>query len=166
MDISFDVKLQAEDLYRFNIYQTYRGIQGWISIVLGIIGFVMAGVTWNEAERLYTILYIAMGLLFWFYLPVTLWFRSKATLKTNVVLAGVLHYAVSEDSIRVTQGEESGELPWDAIYKIVSDKKQILIYSTRINAYIIPRQQIGDQYGAFAELAAKKLESYRLRLQD
>jgi hypothetical protein len=56
-------------------------------------------------------------------------------------------------------------MPWEAVYKAVSTKRQILIYSTRINAYIIPREQIGDQYDAFVELAGKMLEPYRMRLK-
>lgn len=161
----FDVKLQPKDLYRFNMYQTYTGLQGWISIILGILGFVMAGITFGEAEIPYTVMYIVVGLLFLFYVPVSLWFRAKSTLKTNAVLAGELHYEVSEEQIRVTQGQESGELPWDAIYKIVSNKSQILIYSTRINAYVIPREQIGEQYEVFCAIAKKKLDSYRLKLK-
>ena len=165
MSVSFDVQLQAKDLYRFNMYQTYTGLQGFVSIILGILGFVMAGITFGEAEVPYTIMYIVVGLLFWFYIPVSLWLRAKATMKTKKVLAGKLHYEVSEDSIHVTQGEDCGELPWDAIYKVISNKKQILIYSSRINAYIIPREQIGDQYDSFCEVARKKLESFRLRLK-
>jgi hypothetical protein len=110
-------------------------------------------------------MYIVVGLLFWFYIPVSLWFRAKATIRTNEVLSGILHYEVSESGFHVTQGEETGDLPWDGIYKAVSTKKQILIYTTRINAYIIPREQIGEQYDAFVELAAKQLPSYRLRLK-
>jgi hypothetical protein len=165
MNVSFDVKLQPQDLYRFNIYQTYRGMQGWISIILGILSFVMAVTTWGKTELIYTIMYVVVGLIFWFYIPVTLWLRAQATIRTNTVLAGELHYEVSEDCIRVTQGEEAGELPWDAIYKMISNKNQILIYTTRINAYIIPREQIGDQYDALVELANRKLESYRLRMK-
>ena len=55
--VEFDVQLQPKDLYRFNIYQTYTGIQGWISVILGILGFVMAGITFGAAELPYTILY-------------------------------------------------------------------------------------------------------------
>lgn len=165
MKVAFNVKLQERDLYRFNIYQAYTGLQGWISVILGILAFVMATVTFGEKSFEYTFLYIAVGLLFWFYMPVSFWFRAKATLKTNEVLANELHYEVSEEQIHVTQKEESGELPWDAVYKIVSNKNQILIYTNRINAYIIPMEQIGEQYAGFKEIAEKKLERFRLKLK-
>lgn len=165
--IEFDVQLEPKDLYRFNIHQAYTGLQGWTAIILGVLAFVMAAITFGKTDAgiRSTIIYIVAGLFFFFYIPVSLWSRSKITLKANAVLAGVLHYEVSEENIRVTQGEEEGVLPWEAVYKLVSNKNQILIYSTRINAYIIPREQIGTKYDGLCEVAKKKLESYRLKLK-
>lgn len=165
MKVSFDVQLQPKDLFRFNIYQTYTGMQGILSIVLGILGFVMAGLSVGKAEIPYTVMYIVVGLIFLFYIPVSLWFRAKQSLKNNAVLAGKLHYEVSEKGIHVVQGKETGDLPWDAVYKLVSNKHQILIYTTRVNAYVIPREQIGDQYDGVCEVAKKVLKPFQLKLR-
>lgn len=165
MKASFDVTLSPKDLYRFNMYQTYTGFQGWSSIVLGILGFVMAGISFQNGKTSYTLLYIAVGFLFLLYIPVALWFRAKETLKTNKVLAGTLHYEITEKNIHVSQGKETGDMEWQAIYKIVANAKQILIYSNRKSAYIIPMEQIGDQYAAFRTLAEQKLEKYKLRIK-
>ena len=125
MKVEFDVQLQPKDLYRFNMFQTYTGMSGIISIALGILAFVMAGIAASkpDTETGYLFMYIVMGAVFWFYVPISLWFRAKSTLKSNKVLAGKLHYEVSEEFIKVTQGKESGELPWNMVYKIVSAKK-------------------------------------------
>ena len=64
MNTAFDIKLEAKDLSRFNMYQTHTGLQGWISIILGILAFVMAGITFGHAETMYTMLYIGVGILF------------------------------------------------------------------------------------------------------
>lgn len=61
MKASFDVTLSQKDLYRFNMYQTYTGFQGWTSIVLGILGFVMAGISFQNGKISYTLLYTAVG---------------------------------------------------------------------------------------------------------
>ncbi len=52
MKASFDVTLSPKDLYRFNMYQTYTGFQGWSSIALGILGFVMAGISFQNGKHL------------------------------------------------------------------------------------------------------------------
>lgn len=69
MKASFDVTLSPKDLYRFNMYQTYTGFQGWSSIALGILGFVMAGISFQNGKTSYTLLYIAVGFLFLLYIP-------------------------------------------------------------------------------------------------
>ena len=78
---------------------------------------------------------------------------------------GTLHYEITEKNIHVSQGKETGDMEWQAIYKIVANAKQILIYSNRKSAYIIPMEQMGDQYAAFRTLAEQKLEKYKLRMK-
>mgnify|MGYP000697755357 CR=1 FL=1 len=41
--MEFDIKLKSQDMYRFNMYQTYTGFHGWFSIIVSIIIFVVAG---------------------------------------------------------------------------------------------------------------------------
>lgn len=165
MEISFDIKLTPKDLFRFNMFQTYTTTQGPTSIILAIIVIVMSVVSFRDGQIGYGLLYIAAAVLFVVYIPGSLWGRAKAALKKNEVLAGTLHYQVSEKGIGVFQGEDSGLLPWDAIYKMVSNQKQVLIYSNRVNAYIIPREQLGDKYDALKEIARKQLPNYRLRMK-
>ena len=73
--------------------------------------------------------------------------------------------SITEKNIHVSQGKETGDMEWQAIYKIVANAKQILIYSNRKSAYIIPMEQMGDQYAAFRTLAEQKLEKYKLRMK-
>ena len=86
-------------------------------------------------------------------------------MKTNKVLSGVLHYEISEEGIKVTSGDESGELPWNLVYQVLTRKNSVLIYSNRVNAYIIPKDQLGDKYDTLIEIAQKSLESYRLKIK-
>ena len=55
MPLKFDITLTAEDMYRFNMYQTYSGFHGWFSIAFSILIFVVAGVTrgiWHRISGL------------------------------------------------------------------------------------------------------------------
>ncbi|MFQ8777600.1 MAG: hypothetical protein ACLR78_09365 [Roseburia sp.] len=51
MPLKFDITLTAEDMYRFNMYQTYSGFHGWFSIAFSILIFVVAGVTRGRSRR-------------------------------------------------------------------------------------------------------------------
>ena len=166
MNISLDIQIQAKDLYRFQMRQAYRGMQGWISILISLLMFVMAGVTVGESELMYTLLYCGAGVLFLVYVPVSLWFHAKTTMKTNQVLSGMLHYEIGDAGIHVVQGEEEADLPWNLVYKCIGTKKQVLIFSNRVSAFILPRPLIEEQYEDIKGLAVKHLEKYRVKFCD
>lgn len=165
MPIEFDITLTSKDMYRFNMYQMYSGFHGWFSVIVSILIFVVAGTTYGELEVTYTVLYVAFGIIFLLYLPVSLYLRSKHSLAASEVLRNSLHYAVGEDGFTVSQGEESAQLPWAQIYKMVGTKNNVLVYSNRTNAYVIPREQLGAAYQPLADLAVRKLEKYRVKMK-
>ena len=165
MPLKFDITLTAEDMYRFNMYQTYSGFHGWFSIAFSILIFVVAGVTRGKIEAAYTALYIVFGIVFLVYPPVSLYLRSKRTLAMSEVLRGTLHYEVDEEGLHVSQKEESALLPWEQIYKMVATKHNVLVYSSRKNAYVIPREQLGENYQALSNLAKEKLEKFRVKMK-
>lgn len=168
MPIEFDIKLKAKDMFRFNMYQTYTGFSGWSSIIFAASMFGMAGYTFytHGGEVVANILiYIFAGVLLLLYMPCSLWLRSKQSLKASPVLANTLHYIVDSDGFTVTQGEANGVLAWKQIYKMVATKHLVLVYSNRVNAYIIPRAQLGEQYVALAKLAVSKLPKFRVRMK-
>ena len=81
------------------------------------------------------------------------------------VLRGTLHYEVDAEGLHVSQKEESALLPWEQIYKMVATKHNVLVYSSRINAYVIPRAQLGESYAALQTQAAAHLPAYRLKMK-
>ena len=165
MQIDFDVQLSDKDLFRFNMRQAYMGLQGWISVVFAVVVFGLAGNALGQDAYGSAVMYVAIGVFVLLYVPLELQRRSKRTFKTNEAISNKLHYSLAEDAIRVRQGEETGELPWNLVYKMVSNKHQILIYSSRINAYVIPREQVAEQYDAIRELAEKALPANRVKMK-
>ena len=99
------------------------------------------------------------------YVPGSLYIRSKQQILLSDVLKQALHYKVDEEGIHVSQNDQTADLLWNQIYKIVSTKSNLLIYSSRVNAYVIPRDVIGAEYETVASLAKDHLEKYRLKLK-
>ena len=165
MPIEFDIKLTSKDMYRFNLYQTYTGFQGWFSIIFSIVILALSVITYGDVTLNYTLLYAAFGIIFLVYMPVSLWMRSKRSLAASEVLRNTLHYEVGEKGCTVSQGEASAELLWEQIYKMTATKSNVLVYSSRINAYVIPREQLGDKYADLAKIANEKLPKYRVKMK-
>lgn len=168
MPLEFDIKLKARDMFRFNMYQTYTGFSGWSSILFSLALLGAAGYTFymQGTDMLPRILlYIGISIFLLVYMPATLWLRAKQSITASPVLSQSLHYQVDTEGFTVTQGEASGVLAWKQIYKMVSTKSLVLVYSGRLNAYVIPREQLGEQYIPLAKLATEKLPKYRVRMK-
>lgn len=166
MKVSFDIKLAAKDLYKFNLMQAYKGMQGFLSILLPVLVFAYAVSTFGEVGIGSTLVYVALGILFLVYVPVSLWLRvNKLVNDPNNALSKAIHYEFEEDMIRVSVEEENVEFKWENIFQMKSTKDLVLVYTNRINAYILPMGQLGENYKQLSELAHKKLEKYRIKMK-
>lgn len=165
MKSEFDIKLSVKDMYRFSMYHTYSGIHGIASVIIAVLVFLVAAKTYGSVEMMYTVLYILFGILFLIYMPFSLYLRAKRQLASSEVFKEALHFTVTEEKITSSQKGESADLPWEQIYKVVETKSNILVYSSRINAFVLPKEQIGGEYEILRGLMEKKLPGYRLKLK-
>lgn len=166
MKVVLDIKLDAKDLFRFNMQQAYRGMQGILSIILPILVFAYAVTSFGEVSIGSTLVYVGLGIVFLVYVPVSLWLRVNKIVKDeNNALSKVLHYEFEEEVIRVSVGEESVEFKWENIFQMKSSGPLLLVYTNRINAYVLPLEQVGDRYEELSKLAYEKLEKYRIKMK-
>lgn len=161
MPIELDVKITEKDMYHFHMYHMYHSFTGWFSVLISIMAFALAVLTWGKLELTYTILYTLFGVIFLFYFPLTLKTRAKRQIAQSEALKGTLHYKIDDAGVEVSFQEESALLEWKQIYKMVSTRQNVLIYSSRVNAYILPKEIIGGAYGNLTELAGKHLKKYQ-----
>ncbi len=165
MKVSLDIKLTAKDLFRFNMNQAYKGMQGGLSILLPILVFAYAIATFGDVSIGSTLVYVGLGVLFLVYVPVSLWLRTKKIISDpNNAISKTLHYDFEEDLIRVSVEQEQVEFKWENIYRLCTSGNLLLVYTNRINAYILPLEQVGEEYQALSELAHKKLEKCRIKM--
>ena len=86
---------------------------------------------------------------------------------TQEVFQFPLTYELIETGIKVSSpaSEEPAELPWEYIYKVSTWKEYLLIYSNRINAYIIPKDDIKDVYAPAIDYIKNHVEDYKLQIR-
>jgi hypothetical protein len=165
MPIEFDVKLEAKDMYRFNMYHTYHGFQGWLSIILGIAITTLSIYTFGQIEIMYTVLYILFGIIFVIYNPVSLFISSKKVVVKSDTLKHTLHYSLSEEGLTIRVQDAFASLQWNQIFRALSTKKNLLIYTSRRNAYVIPKRFIKNEYESTRLLLKQQLPSYRFHVK-
>ena len=165
MRIEFDVTLKESDLYRFNMRHAYAKGQGIISIVMALVCLIAAVKTHGSVELSYTMLYAVFSAVFLVYLPISLYLRSKRQMIASEALRRSLRYVVDPEGIHAFQDGESADLPWGQVYQVASSRRYVWIYSSRVNAYIIPRSQIEGKYEALRQIVGEQLPKYKWKMK-
>ena len=209
---SVEVKISADDMFRFNLYHVYTHPNGWLTILIGVIAIVVGFTTYGSVTSGYTLMYFVLGALLIAYQPFMLHSASKKQVEGSEVLSKPLTYTFLDEGIQIhteleeryedaqeeteaeakeaneqltaeeadgqvtaeeadtdavegkdTQAESgtSAVLKWNQVYKAVKNRRQLLVYSGRASAYILPIDQLGDQEGAVEEVLREKLAKFR-----
>lgn len=167
--LEFDVKVDAQDMYRFNLRHVYSTLQGWVSIIIGLFLIAVAAYSWENLSASNKGIYVGAGLLMIIYMPFNLKMKSTQVVKANEELYSSLHFVFDDEKGIVASSKASPEdeaaLPWDYIYKIKCSKDAMYIYSNKINAYIIPRACVADKESELKEMLKKNVEDFKLSLK-
>ncbi len=158
MEVEFDVKITAGDLYDYMLHHTYSGASGLIGAVAGalmvVAGFSGAGM-----------LCLIAGIVILLYLPITLFLKSKQQFLMNAAFKKPLHYKLTEEGIEVSQGEEAQRQKWEDMYKAVSTNKSLIVYTTPVNATIFPRRDLSQQTAAVIEIISLHMPPDKVKIR-
>ena len=136
--MEFDVKIKFSHIYDYMINHVYSSAQGLLGTAVGALLIVMY--TMNTEY----IIALIFGIVIILYLPGSLYLKAKKQ-ALNPVYKNPLHYRMDDEGMHVSQGEVEQMIEWDNMYKAVSTKTSIILYTSRINASIFPRECLDDK---------------------
>lgn len=146
MEVRATVKLTAKELYGFLMHNTYSTFGSYIGVLLSlgsIAGFFyMLGMP--DVNPAFLVALLVIGLLFTVVQPLMLYSKAKKQVKVNEAINASLEYLISKSGIKVSQGEQSAFTTWDEIVKVTSTKNLVMLYTSRVNAYVIPKNDLED----------------------
>lgn len=165
-NISFSVKISEQDLYEYNIHHAYTSSQGFFSILVAVLLFASWMMQFQHLSDLYRVIYPMIAVLFLMYIPINLKLKVKQQMLQEVFQYPI-SYCLKESGIVISSptSQENAELPWDYIYKVVTWKGYLLIYSNRVNAYIIPIADISSCYQDAVEYIKSHVEDYKISIK-
>lgn len=167
--IEFTVSPTQKDYFIFNMRHTYTGVHGVLSILLGILVIVVAMVTRDKLGTQYFLMYLVLAVIFLLYYPVHFWLGAKR-LAAMADLNGGIHFSAQDDGIHVSMnaadgsGMQSEVMTWEMFYLAQATKDYIYMFSSRVNAYIVPKIVLGDRLDDFVKLLTEKLPEHRRKL--
>ncbi len=156
--VEVDIKIEARDLYDYLLTHHYNSSSGLLGSCVGALAVIVGAV---QPQWLLLIL----GVILLFYLPWTLFLRSKKQ-ALNPVFQKPLHYRLDGDGITVSQGEEAQLLAWEDMVKAVSTGKSIIVYTSRTSAIIFPKRELGEQKGAVIEVISTHMPPAKVKIKE
>ena len=136
--VELDIKISAGDLYDFMLMHSYHKPSG-------IIGSTFGAVMIITALYMKQWIFLIGGLALLLYLPWTLFIKSRQQIMGNKAFAKPLHYLLDEQGITISQEDSTGTQNWEDMVKAVSTGRRIIVYTSRVNATIFPKSQLGDK---------------------
>lgn len=156
----FDIKMKTNDMFAFMLRQQYSGMRGIIVLLLNIIVVICLVLKWTDYDTTAKILMFFILIIFDIYLPGQLFVRAKSQVLVADRFQEPTHYEVDEKGITVSQAGEILGFEWGHFLKYKVTGKRIYVYTSRITAFIIPKDQINEATAKELEDRLAKNKSY------
>jgi len=158
MEVEFDVQMTSADLYDYMLHHTFTSPSGLIGAVAGAL-MIVAGFAGSGA------LCTIAGIVILLYLPVALFMRSKQQFLSNPAFRQPLHYRMDEEGITVSQGEHEECCKWEDMQKAISTMRSIVLYTSAVNATILPKKAMGEKTTAVIEVISTHMPPRKVRIR-
>ncbi len=156
--VEFDVRMTPSDLYDFNLHHAFTGASGILAEAIGAVGLILGLATKN-------IPMVIIGSILLVYLPITLYLKVRQTFLLSPVFKEPLHYTLDEEGLTVTQGEVTNTARWEDVIKVESTGRSIFVYTSRVNASILPRAQMGDRMIPAIQCISTHVEPRKVKIK-
>lgn len=157
--VEVEVKLRAADLYDYNLRHSYTNLAG---ILATIVGFV--GVGYGIYSKYYLLAIVGAVLIV--YTPLILILKVNQAFVITPALKDPFKYVLDENGLTVWQGEKNHTYPWGEMVKAVSTGRSIILYTTKYNATIIPRDQAGEKLPLVIQEISKYIDPKKNRIKQ
>lgn len=159
MRVEFDVKITAADLYDYMLSHTYSGFSGLFGSIVGAIFIIMY-------FSVGYFLYLIAGAVILLYIPCSLFLRAHKQVALNEAFKKPLHYVLTDEGVTVSQGENEMFQEWDVVYKAKSTNRSLLIYTSKVNAWIFPKRDLGKDKEAVIQLISAHVAPNKVKIKQ
>ena len=158
MELEFDVKMTANVLYDYMLRHTYYSASGLLGTMVGALMIVWFGMKGG-------VFFLIAGVVVLAYLPWTLFIKSRQQMLNTPAFKEPLHYKMTDQGVEVSQGEVVEFQKWEDMYKAVSTPKSLIVYTTKINASIFPKQDLGEMTPAVIAMISTHMSPAKVKIR-
>lgn len=148
-EISFGGKINYDDYKRYNIYHIKKGyIKKFLLLSIAyfmiIYGFKFVGVL-NTVNLIFALLLsVCLSGITIFFLLLVFFNRLKKIYNSSTRMIIEQNYEITELGIKCTNSRGVSTITWDDIYEVIEYKDHMIIYTSLVQAIIIPNNFFKD----------------------
>ncbi len=158
MKKEFSIQMSVGILYDYMLYHMYTSFQGILGTAVGVLlisaFFMKMGV-----------IYLIAGVVITAYLPWTLFLKANQQMVHTKVFAKPLHYTLSDEGITVEQDGEAQTQSWEHMVKAVSTGRSIIVYTSKVNATIFPKSQLGEERADVIQIISAHMPPNKVKIK-
>lgn len=158
MELEFDVRITANVLYDYMLRHTYYSMSGLIGTIVGALMFVCFFFRGD-------VIFLIAGVVILGYLPWTLWIKSRRQMLGTPAFQKPLHYKMTEEGIEVSQDGEVQKQKWEDMDRAVSTQRSLIVYTSRVNASIFPKQDLGGLTPGVIEMISTHMPPSKVKIK-
>lgn len=166
MSVDLEVQMTPRTMYSFMIHHNYTQLSGILSVIMGIVAFIIGVQQIGRGNVASAIVLIVFGVAVVVYSPIMLWTRAKRQVEASPVFLEPLVYKLTEDGVKVIQGGKENESPWSDFQKAISTNWALVLYMDKTRAIIFPREQIGERWAAAVEMISTHMPPDKVKIRQ
>lgn len=163
-DKSVTFKMTFGDLYNFLLNNYYRGFAGFVGLMISILAIAGMVTYWGKMMLYQYVIFGFLALSFPVINPVMLAWKAFKQLNLTPSYKKPLTYEVRSRGITVSQGEIHQTTKWSYIRRIMMTGKVLVLYTNRLNAFVIPKAALGENESRFLTMIVQFTDNYKPRL--
>jgi hypothetical protein len=160
----FKINMTREALQSFIFASYYSRLGGIFSILLGVGGVAMAvrEIFFREKTDITGLaVYVIIAIFCLLVNPLLLRSQAKKQLETSPSYQQPIEYTLYPEYLEVCQGEEHLEVGWELIYKIKLTGKMVAIQTGKMNAFVWPLSELGDEKASILSRVVQYTQEFR-----
>jgi hypothetical protein len=136
-----DAEITTKEMTAFLFAHNYRSP---LMLLATLVGLVWPIYTVIMAKGSLLFACVCAGV-FLFLMPFSIWRRGTTSVKNNPIYENTFHYMLDETGVHLELAEHAVDVEWSKVTRTMFLKSSAVIYTGKINAYLIPTVAMGDK---------------------
>ena len=147
----FHIRITAKDLWGFSMYHSNKGYLGIFNVFFTLAALWLLVTKWGQFNIPYRLLLVVCALMFTVWQPFLLYLKARKQAKGTMVKEGFV----------IEQGGQKQEVSWEQIGRVEYVKGMLIIYMSRIHAYLLPDRAVGEEKEKLRKLLRESVPKER-----